>query len=256
MVVPSASLASGTDAEMASVAHSDDDTMNVVGSRRNKSQRQQDEAHESVTSGVEGLLMTPGPKSLKPHQLNPMPTTTAGDQLYNPSTYCGTDEYPAHQQQHERHAARLSPTMRLIYAKTYELHEFFAGDVPPYAILSHTWADDEVTYHDIKNITSWAKPKQGFPKIQWACQEATVKGIDYVWVDTCCIYKSSSAELSEAINSMYQWYRDAQVCYAYLEDFPAQEKPAKAVEPGQVRKVDYTVFRQCRWFTRGWTLQE
>ncbi|KAF3342403.1 Cellulose-growth-specific protein [Verticillium dahliae VDG2] len=146
--------------------------------------------------------------------------------------------------------------MRLIYAKTYELHEFFAGDVPPYAILSHTWADDEVTYHDIKAITSWTKPKQGFPKIQWACQEATVKGIDYVWVDTCCIDKSSSAELSEAINSMYQWYRDAQVCYAYLEDFPAQEKPAKAVEPGQVRKVDYTVFRQCRWFTRGWTLQE
>ncbi|KAM0276195.1 hypothetical protein ACHAQH_007002 [Verticillium albo-atrum] len=149
--------------------------------------------------------------------------------------------------------------MRLIHAKTYELHEFFAGDVPPYAILSHTWADDEVIYHDIKNLNAEVKHKQGFLKIKYACDAATIDEIKYVWVDTCCIDKSSSAELSEAINSMYQWYRDAEVCYAYLEDFPEEMTGVKLAEPtttGRKTAPDYSVFHRCRWFKRGWTLQE
>ncbi|KAM0329297.1 hypothetical protein ACHAQA_004602 [Verticillium albo-atrum] len=147
--------------------------------------------------------------------------------------------------------------MRLIHAQTYELFEYFAGDAPTYAILSHTWGNDEVTYHDIKDLDPGVRAKQGFLKIRYACLQATADKIDYVWVDTCCIDKSSSAELSEAINSMYQWYREAEVCYVFLEDFP--EESTRIIEKtsaGNVMVPDYALFPACRWFTRGWTLQE
>lgn len=117
-------------------------------------------------------------------------------------------------------------------------------DRPKYIILSHTWRDEEVTFSDMAN-TEAAKLKKGWGKIEGICEQARRRRIDYAWVDTCCIDKSSSAELTEAINSMYAYYREAFVCIAYLDD----------VFPG-----DLTSFRlqlaSCRWFTRGWTLQE
>jgi hypothetical protein len=67
------------------------------------------------------------------------------------------------------------------------------------------------------------------------------------WLDSCCIDKTSSAELSEAINSMYRWYQNAQVCYAYLEDVPAEDSSLWSED---------SAFRKSKWFTRGWTLQE
>lgn len=85
--------------------------------------------------------------------------------------------------------------------------------------------------------------RKGYDKISATCQLARRQGLKYVWVDTCCIDKSSSAEITESINSMFQWYKDAAVCYVYLED----------LEPNSVSEE---ALAQCRWFTRGWTLQE
>lgn len=92
--------------------------------------------------------------------------------------------------------------------------------------------------------------KDGFRKIEFCAKQALEDGLEFIWVDTCCIDKSSSAELSEAINSMYQWYQDAAVCYTYLPDVPARPDPDDR-DPSWAKK-----FQQSRWFTRGWTLQE
>jgi hypothetical protein len=132
--------------------------------------------------------------------------------------------------------------MRLINASTLRLEEFLDGrHAPPYAILSHTWGDGEVTFQDIANL-ELAKTKKGFGKIEETCKLAKANDIGYAWVDTCCIDKTSSAELTEAINSMFQWYAQSKICYAWLADLGI-DQPAED-------------FASCRWFTRGWTLQE
>ncbi|KAK0620697.1 heterokaryon incompatibility protein-domain-containing protein [Immersiella caudata] len=128
--------------------------------------------------------------------------------------------------------------MKLINTATLELKEFPEERAPPYAILSHTWGDEEVTFQDMRGPIANRQSKKGYDKIVRTCEEAKSNGLGYAWVDTCCIDKSSSAELSESINSMFRWYAKAKVCYAYLVDVP--DVPLK-------RSV---------WFTRGWTLQE
>jgi len=134
--------------------------------------------------------------------------------------------------------------MRLINSTTLQLQEF-VHTIPDYVILSHTWGDEEVSYRDMQGPN--CKEMRGFTKIKNCCAQAAQDGFDYVWIDTCCIDKTSSAELSEAINSMYLWYKNARICYAYLEDvnFPYDES---VVEPKPLH--------ESRWFTRGWTLQE
>ncbi|KAH9226250.1 hypothetical protein K456DRAFT_1808767, partial [Colletotrichum gloeosporioides 23] len=133
--------------------------------------------------------------------------------------------------------------MRLLHTMTLDLNEFI-GDVPPYAILSHTWENDEVSLQDLS--TTAGRSKKGFKKIEACCAPARRDGFDWAWLDTCCIDKTSSAELSEVINSMFRWYRQARVCYVYLSDLPSQY-------PGD---VDRRQFHSVKWFTRGWTLQE
>jgi hypothetical protein len=138
--------------------------------------------------------------------------------------------------------------MRLLNTSTYEVREF-VDDVPHYVILSHTWGAEEVTYYDVVNkegldVVSW---KQGYPKLMGFCREAAQHGFRWVWMDSCCIDKTSSAELSESINSMFQWYRNAVVCYIYLTDFLASEGSEFHFAVSGAR---------CRWFTRSWTLQE
>ncbi|KAK1963494.1 HET-domain-containing protein [Colletotrichum sublineola] len=128
----------------------------------------------------------------------------------------------------------------------------FEGDnAPEFAILSHTWGGEEVTLQDAcdphKDITSMA----GYSKIQGACKLAQSHGYEYIWIDTCCIDKTSSAELSEAINSMFGWYEQASVCYAFLSDLSWPSDPG----PGRTAPLKEAL-RDCRWFTRGWTLQE
>ncbi|KAK2039847.1 heterokaryon incompatibility protein, partial [Colletotrichum somersetense] len=140
--------------------------------------------------------------------------------------------------------------MRLINTATLQLSEFYDGQVPRYAILSHTWADDEVLFHDIGRGPS---AKAGWAKVQGACRLALARDHVWIWIDTCCIDKSSSSELSEAINSMFRWYRDADVCFAYLADVPSR---AAAEEPDSITPECAAALAASRWFTRGWTLQE
>jgi hypothetical protein len=136
--------------------------------------------------------------------------------------------------------------MRLINTKTLQLHEFFNETVPPYAILSHAWGDQEVTFHDWQNLQQTTS-KNGYSKILSACRQALDLKLDWLWVDTNCIDKSSSAELTEAINSMFAYYQRSEVCFAYLADVPTAS---------QDNELLLTQIQASRWFTRGWTLQE
>jgi hypothetical protein len=111
--------------------------------------------------------------------------------------------------------------MRLVERKDnddFGLTKYFIDNVPPYAILSHRWGADgeEVTFKDLTDSTG--KDKAGYAKLRFCAEQAERDGLQYFWVDTCSIDKSSSAELTEAINSLFRWYRHAAKCYAYLSD--------------------------------------
>ncbi|KAK1676317.1 heterokaryon incompatibility protein-domain-containing protein, partial [Colletotrichum godetiae] len=134
--------------------------------------------------------------------------------------------------------------MHLLDTSTLRLHEFTEGQVPKYAILSHTWGDEEVLFRD---IDKYPTSKAGWSKIQSACRVARERGHSWIWIDTCCIDKASSSELSEAINSMFRWYKEAEICFAYLSDVVHSEPGTEECE---------TTLAGSRWFTRGWTLQE
>ncbi|KIK13039.1 hypothetical protein PISMIDRAFT_119680, partial [Pisolithus microcarpus 441] len=128
-----------------------------------------------------------------------------------------------------------------------------------YAILSHRWgADSEVDYEEMIGLMKMeegereeVRQRHGYQKIIKSCEQATKDGYEWLWVDTCCIDKRSSAELSEAINSMYRWYQNARVCYACLSDISESTFPTKE---------DVKRFEKSNgwpeWFVRGWTLQE
>src|SRR5438034_1159473 len=137
--------------------------------------------------------------------------------------------------------------MRLLNTATFKLQEFGSNKIPRYAILSHTWKGKEVTFQDIQG--AHAAKKVGYAKVENACCVAAADGFEYIWIDTCCIDQTSSAELSEAINSMYHWYQEAVVCYAYLADVPSE------TINGLTDHISAS-FPKSRWFTRGWTLQE
>jgi hypothetical protein len=157
--------------------------------------------------------------------------------------------------------------MRLINVDTYALEEFHAK-VPAYAILSHTWGKREPTLQDmsvpgIQDVIA-EDPLDGiYRKIKGTRVLAVCDNLKYFWIDTACTDKSSSAELQEAINSMYMWYEKATVCYIYLEDFEDDdpwfcEQPA--LSPDNQTSWSHNPWfdrlAECRWFTRGWTLQE
>lgn len=152
--------------------------------------------------------------------------------------------------------------MRLINIHTFQLKEF-SSKPPAYAILSHRWTNDEISYKDF--IKDKNKESIGYAKVKQFCdwvkrsreRDGRPRGrgwvylddVDWVWVDTCCIDKRSSAELSEAINSMWKWYEEAAYCVAYLE----------SSDPGRSRTdTSFQLLRdsRCDWFYRGWTLQE
>jgi ankyrin repeat protein len=136
--------------------------------------------------------------------------------------------------------------MRLLKTDTLELQDFIDGAILPYAILSHTWGDEEVSLQEMQGDREAIAHKKGFAKIDMCCEFSKRNGFDLVWIDTCCIDKTSSVELSEAINSMYRWYQEAEVCFAYLADVSGDTSGRPASRE----------FSESRWFTRGWTLQE
>lgn len=140
----------------------------------------------------------------------------------------------------------MQPRMRLLNTITLEFVDsgsiFEDGD---HAILSHTWGDEEVTFDDMCGDRAAIINRKGFQKIVGFCQKAREDGLKYGWVDTCCIDKRHSAELSEAINSMYGYYAGSYRCYIYLSD---------VLVSGEQSVLE--LISGSRWFTRGWTLQE
>jgi hypothetical protein len=125
----------------------------------------------------------------------------------------------------------------------FEIEDFTGRKIPPYAILSHRWGDEEVTIPDMKGTCVVAM--KGYQKVKKCCELARKRGFEYVWMDTCCIDKTSSVELSEAINSMYWWYQDAEECYAYLADVQSES---------EFQPEFQSEFGNSEWFARGWTL--
>ena len=135
--------------------------------------------------------------------------------------------------------------MRLLNTKSHTFKELFDRHIPTYAILSHRWGDDEITFQEFRKGRN--RDTQGYAKVKRFCALAEEEGFEWVWVDTCCIDKKSSAELSEAINSMYRWYHNAEKCYVYLSDVTWNSQDVEFSEMS---------FIQSSWFRRGWTLQE
>lgn len=146
--------------------------------------------------------------------------------------------------------------MRLLRLKdngACDLVKFVGKNIPPYAILSHTWGEehDEVDFKDFKEGNIKGKP--GYAKIQFCAAQVIKDNLQYFWVDTCCIDKSTSAELSEALNSMFRWYHNAVKCYVYMSDVSIDSFNEGIHSSQSLGKL---AFKQSRWFTRGWTLQE
>ncbi|KAI1261245.1 HET-domain-containing protein [Xylariaceae sp. FL1019] len=140
--------------------------------------------------------------------------------------------------------------MRLLNVEKFQLEEYFEPNVPPYVILSHTWDTDEVLFRDIQpafdgtfESLAWSN-KKGARKVFDSAVIAAKKGYKYIWIDTCCIDKSSSSELSEAINSMFNWYIKANICF---ENHDIKDNDRQSYSE---------TLKESRWFTRGWTLQE
>lgn len=137
--------------------------------------------------------------------------------------------------------------MRLLNTKSYapgirklDMIEQWGDELPPYAIFSHTWSNSEVSFADVQNGTCFDRPS--FFKLESALVQAKKDGWDWLWADNCCIDKTNSVELSEAINSMFKYYKNAEICYAYLADVCTETWEAD--------------IRKARWWKRGWTLQE
>lgn len=145
--------------------------------------------------------------------------------------------------------------MRLLKTDTFELVEFVGEGTPKYAILSHTWEGKEISFQDIQHpdaltyLKADNPPTPAWAKVKHACRKALEDEFKYIWIDTCCIDKSSSAELQEAINSMFSWYRESAICYTFLSDI---KRPNGFIE--QWPSSFNITFS--RWFRRGWTLQE
>jgi len=132
--------------------------------------------------------------------------------------------------------------MRLLNVNTLEFGEFGEDERPRYAIASHRWEKEEATFKEVQRRLHTSK--KGYKKIEAFAKyvSESVHSVEWLWIDTCCINKDSAAELSEAINLMFKWYRNAELCLAYLADVDTID--------------DTTRFKQSEWFKRGWTLQE
>ncbi|KAL4072751.1 heterokaryon incompatibility protein-domain-containing protein [Scleroderma yunnanense] len=136
--------------------------------------------------------------------------------------------------------------------------EFRDDETTPYAILSHRWSEQEVHYDEMTELAKMKMDEQdevrrrlGYQKILGCCKQAKGDGYGWLWIDTCCIDKRSSAELSEAINSMYRWYENSRVCYTYLHDVPGTAFPVESDKRTYPNSNGWP-----EWFSRGWTLQE
>jgi hypothetical protein len=161
----------------------------------------------------------------------------------------------------------------------FSLVQVEGKDIPPYAILSHTWGadDEELNFSDVskaggiyrlernnvhtllhdpspaaRQAIAKVKAKRAYGKVLFCWHQAAREGLVYFWIDSCCIDKSSSAELSEALNSMFRWYRRAANCYVYLADFSTGLQQLENIPPNEWNAKLRWAFQSSRWFTRGW----
>jgi hypothetical protein len=146
--------------------------------------------------------------------------------------------------------------MRLIQVRddgSFSLVKREGTNIPSYAILSHTWGgpNDEVTYQDMLNGS--AHTRVGYSKMTFCVEQVVKDGLQYFWIDTCCIDKSSSAELSEAITCMFRYYKNSSQCYVHLTDVSTDQH---TVTHDESHPIWMSRFRHSKWFRRGWTLQE
>ncbi|KAK4495999.1 hypothetical protein PRZ48_013267 [Zasmidium cellare] len=138
--------------------------------------------------------------------------------------------------------------MRLLNVNSLEFCEFYNRPIPSYVIASHRWAsgereeDREATYLEVKEGRS--TNTTGFKKVRNFAEyvRTRIPGVEWLWVDTCCVNKQDAQELTEAINSMFRWYSAAAVCLAWMADVDNAH--------------DHQGFKSSGWFKRGWTLQE
>ncbi|KAH7119651.1 heterokaryon incompatibility protein-domain-containing protein [Dendryphion nanum] len=153
--------------------------------------------------------------------------------------------------------------MRLLNAEFMTLESFNSkSDRPSYAILSHTWNENELIFEDLYTDDFTNLP--GFSKVKQSCEQALRDGHSHIWIDTCCIDKRSSSELSEAINSMFQWYGEALECFAFLQDVYDYSDIEEfkwcpenyILTSTQLQKLKNSQFAKSRYWTRGWTLPE
>ena len=146
--------------------------------------------------------------------------------------------------------------MRLLNTDDLMFRDFLGEHTEPYAILSHCWSctpgQDEPTYQQVIANTV-DHDSCGWKKVEKCCAIARERGLQWAWIDTVCIDKTSSAELSEAINSMYAWYQGSVECYVLLDDIDGS--PSLQARTAARQQFEQT-FQRSRWFTRGWTLQE
>ncbi|PMD43062.1 hypothetical protein L207DRAFT_631224 [Hyaloscypha variabilis F] len=85
--------------------------------------------------------------------------------------------------------------MWLLHTETLALEEFVESKTPPYAILSHTWGDEEMSFVEMRRAHMGIQNKASFRKISTFCYWANTRGFKYGWADSCCIDKSSSNAL-------------------------------------------------------------
>lgn len=144
--------------------------------------------------------------------------------------------------------------------EAYEFEEFYGDNVPSYFILSHTWGkpSDELSYRKLleyqtSSLTETPERTHLLRKVRFCAKIAAIYKrvhdvvVEHCWIDTCCINKEDSNELSEAINSMFRWYQKSRLCLVYLSDVSVE---------GLDESQQHQAIKKSRWFTRGWTLQE
>ncbi|USP80990.1 hypothetical protein yc1106_08264 [Curvularia clavata] len=151
--------------------------------------------------------------------------------------------------------------MRLLHFDTLGrlvLTDFRGKPIPPYAVLSHRWSDSEILMEDIAN-EMYREREEGYKKLIFCAEQVARDELQYFWIDTCCIDRWNNNERSKAINSMFQWYKNAARCYVFLSDVSASTSTSTltstATESVLCRDWDVPL-RRSKWFTRGWTLQE
>lgn len=142
--------------------------------------------------------------------------------------------------------------MKLLHTGSLNLHEFPEDNPPRYGTLSYTWGPpaDELSHRDVKDGADLCvRTSPSAHRVKLASQRAREMGYDYIWIDTLCIDQTSSAEVSEGVNASYRWISKADCCLVHLSDLPASSSPDTSC-------IDEEELRRCRWFRRGWTLQE